>query len=898
MSKLVLITRILSLLLIGSASVMPLAFSASPPVSRQMGFIEETIEGGGVNTVDYSISYDTASGELIGNMMDTLITYDGERTDQFLPAIGSNWIGAARGSGGSGIDSGLSVSGLLFENMDNQTGPHANYYYRYTFEIRSGVRFQPPYNFSLTPADVAFSFQRTLLMDVMGGPAWMLQEPLLDIGSGSLSQMEGYQGADLTNATQVAELGALIEHSVEYNETHVWFNLMHPSAYAPFMHILAQTWSSIESKQWINEVAIGVYGRDTWPGDWSNITSWLHYRNPDFNEYPLDTPTPIMYGSGPFIMTTLDYSSNFWSGVRNVEYWRGWPADFPAMSGSYPAGYVDTIYVTWACTWPTRLNDLATGAADFVAVPRQYLSDVYKDGPPYDPNQIGGSYTIDGVRCIQPLPMLSVDAFFFTVDINPATSFGPIGPAGAFGETLIPSDFFGNQSWGTKVRQAFAQAFDWETYISTVYLGEATHPPTAIIPGLNYYDPTVTGWSYDLAAANALLNQVGPDSNGHMLKDVGFTLTLVYIIDGHGLTACSLLQTAIQSLNSRFHVNIVYVSWSSYLQAAAAQKLPMFSMGWLADYPDAHDLALPFYRTGGTFSTWQAYSNPEMDALIDQGFATPDGPARQAIYHDVQVIAVQDCPSFTLDQAIGRHFERDWVVDWYCNPSYGGLRFYGLWKWYYQAEAQLSIAQNPPAVPSMLAGWNLPVDVNYDGKVDMRDIGIVAKAFGTTFGPPQGVRWVYRADINNDRVVNMKDIGLAARQFGRNSSAWVPSSVLVAISPGASVYASPMAGVGLDFANVTAWGYVTGDASLTAPEPLNDSKGPYYLISVSASFVDVTVSLAFDGSNMTEMEKSNLKMMQYSPSPEPGWMDITLYVDTENNVIYGQTTHFSFIGIH
>jgi len=28
------------------------------------------------------------------------------------------------------------------------------------------------------------------------------------------------------------------------------------------------------------------------------------------------------------------------------------------------------------------------------------------------------------------------------------------------------------------------------------------------------------------------------------------------------------------------------------------------------------------------------------------------------------------------------------------------------------------------------------------------------------------------------------------------------------------------------------------------------------------------------------------------------WTNITLYVDTTNNIIYGNTTHFSFIAVH
>jgi uncharacterized protein (DUF2141 family) len=55
-------------------------------------------------------------------------------------------------------------------------------------------------------------------------------------------------------------------------------------------------------------------------------------------------------------------------------------------------------------------------------------------------------------------------------------------------------------------------------------------------------------------------------------------------------------------------------------------------------------------------------------------------------------------------------------------------------------------------------------DVNYDEKVDARDIGIVCKAFGSS---PNTIRWCFRADINNDRKIDAKDIGLVCKQFGK-----------------------------------------------------------------------------------------------------------------------------------
>jgi len=51
-----------------------------------------------------------------------------------------------------------------------------------------------------------------------------------------------------------------------------------------------------------------------------------------------------------------------------------------------------------------------------------------------------------------------------------------------------------------------------------------------------------------------------------------------------------------------------------------------------------------------------------------------------------------------------------------------------------------------------------------DGKVDMRDVGLAAKAFGSYPGHP---RWNPIADINNDKKVDMKDIGAIAKQFGK-----------------------------------------------------------------------------------------------------------------------------------
>jgi hypothetical protein len=65
------------------------------------------------------------------------------------------------------------------------------------------------------------------------------------------------------------------------------------------------------------------------------------------------------------------------------------------------------------------------------------------------------------------------------------------------------------------------------------------------------------------------------------------------------------------------------------------------------------------------------------------------------------------------------------------------------------------------AIPPTM--YPLVEDITYDGRVDMRDVGSAARAFGTY---PGHERWEKEADINFDNVVDMRDIGAIARKFG------------------------------------------------------------------------------------------------------------------------------------
>jgi len=82
---------------------------------------------------------------------------------------------------------------------------------------------------------------------------------------------------------------------------------------------------------------------------------------------------------------------------------------------------------------------------------------------------------------------------------------------------------------------------------------------------------------------------------------------------------------------------------------------------------------------------------------------------------------------------------------------------YGIGSVPYVIDTQ-NIDYHPLRSPYMLG------DINHDGKIDMRDVGVVAKAFGGKFGDPS---WNPYADIDETGEVTMIDVGISARNFGR-----------------------------------------------------------------------------------------------------------------------------------
>jgi peptide/nickel transport system substrate-binding protein len=235
-------------------------------------------------------------------------------------------------------------------------------------------------------------------------------------------------------------------------------------------------------------------------------------------------------------------------------------------------------------------------------------------------------------------------------------------------------------------------------------------------------------------------------------------------------TAAETWTANIKSLNPLFNLNPAQgVAWGSvYLPAMVNGELPIFIIGWLADYADPDNFVFPFMHSQGTFSAWQKYNNPRVDELITAGATTNDDPVgpydvagkpfdvgdprplfnnlqpiyggtvpggtnmppdttypRRSIYYELQAIYYADNPGICLVQALGRHFSRGWVQKWYYNNLYPGFYYGHL----YKQETHLG-------------------DANRDASVNVADLGWISGRWSAVALSPPGSTANVEGDIN------------------------------------------------------------------------------------------------------------------------------------------------------
>lgn len=398
--------------------------------------------------------------------------------------------------------------------------------------------------------------------------------------------------------------------------------------FGPFLPIMAR-WSYVMSRSWAAE-------NGAWDG---SAETWRKYHDPKASEPPF---YERMNGTGPFSLERWDRVGRRVYLKRHDGYWRK------------PAALKRVILHT-VPEFTTRKLMLQAGDADLIEVPRPFLSQVAR---------------LPGARVADGLPRLMTDpAFFFTFAINP-TANPDIGSGKLDGDG-IPPDFFTDPD----LRKGFAYSFDYEAFLRDTFKGAAARAKAPVPPGLPGALAGPACHSFDKAKAAEHFKKAW----GGKVWGKGFKFTLTYNTGGDVREyACQIMKKGVESLNPKFRVDLRGVDWPSYLDKAQRRLMPLFSRGWTADYPDAHNFVFPFYHSQGRYPSAQAYRDEELDRKVEAAVREPDPKKRARLYQEIQRLGCEKVPHVLTVHPPGAYALRDWVKGFYDNAVFMGIYFYPL----------------------------------------------------------------------------------------------------------------------------------------------------------------------------------------------------------------------------
>src|SRR5262249_31694136 len=111
-------------------------------------------------------------------------------------------------------------------------------------------------------------------------------------------------------------------------------------------------------------------------------------------------------------------------------------------------------------------------------------------------------------------------------------------------------------------------------------------------------------------------------------------------------------------------------------QAQGGNAPPAFVLGWGADYPDPENFLDILFHTGSRINRTN-YSNPQVDALLDQARVEKDIDKRFKLYNQVEQLIINDTAWVPLAFAKVIVLQREYVTG-IVEPGEGVRYYYPL----------------------------------------------------------------------------------------------------------------------------------------------------------------------------------------------------------------------------
>ncbi len=590
------------------------------PVSNPNEIIDAEYVPGGPYSLDPNIDYEMVGFEVISNVYETLIAYNGSSVTQFVPVVAKYVPAVANG--------GISPDGL-----------------NYTFYIRSGLKFSN--GDPLTVWDAYTSFVRALLfMDGSPGtPDWILAQDLLPGGGWALNWSNGE--SLYTNITK----------AISYNNAtqSITFHLLKPDP--AFLTYLADALFPVMDYKWLVENGAGITFT---PQGFLNYTSYSYESN--YNTY-------IRWhamGSGPYMIQTLLLGQSI-TLVPNPNF-----TPIPGVPG-YSQRPNDTVYIEWVKDPSTEYLMLTNQQADIFSCPGLL-------GLPYNWYPTASKLESEGKLSIYEFPSMTTGGFAFNFNINttmmsafgsqfhvPPTYFQNLDVRRAFAYAFNYTDYIdyivGNAVYGANF------SFHITGFIP---YGMPGYESESLLRSLGVNVPY-----FNLTLAKQYMMESG-------LYNVSVNIPVViYAGDPVDYAAAAMWAQNMHMVDPNIQMTAIYTTFSQWIgyQVEGANPMPIYVTTWIPDYPYPSDIVGAFYSAGGTYplgsglnsqtfnssgNTWEAEQIDLINQYIRMGENTANSTLSVHYYDLAQNIAV-NLTFYVYTRQL------NWI--WYFSPYLQGMQF-------------------------------------------------------------------------------------------------------------------------------------------------------------------------------------------------------------------------------
>jgi peptide/nickel transport system substrate-binding protein len=196
-----------------------------------------------------------------------------------------------------------------------------------------------------------------------------------------------------------------------------------------------------------------------------------------------------------------------------------------------------------------------------------------------------------------------------------------------------------------RVRRAIACAIDLKLIMQTLMLGHA-QPAVSLLPPTHWaWTGDVARYDFDPARAARLLDEAGHSPG---VGGVRFHLTMKTSTDEQTRLLAAVMQQELARIGIALDLrSYEYATFYSDVTRGAFQ---MYSLHWIGgnEQPDIFSYVFSTALFSPKGANRSHYSNPSLDALLDDAYASGDTVRRRSDYVKAQQILADDLPAVNL----------------------------------------------------------------------------------------------------------------------------------------------------------------------------------------------------------------------------------------------------------